>query len=185
VPARYPAYPEQQRVLAYYLMRQGNAVRQLGQPQEALARGEREIAAARASGDDIALGRSLMSNGASYVAAGQVEQGLEMLEQARALFERGDSYDHRQGLGWGWILQAVLVNAGLTTPERRAAIAAADRAPAVLLPIENWPGVVRAYAARAQAHESLGDSTAAAADHAAQQRHKSRIEPAAGSAPQP
>ena len=43
-----PVCAEQQRVLAYCLMRQGNALRQLGQSQEALTVSEREVAAARA-----------------------------------------------------------------------------------------------------------------------------------------
>jgi tetratricopeptide (TPR) repeat protein len=170
-----PVYAEQQRVLAYCLMRQGNALRQLGRSEEALTVSEREVAAARASGDDVALARSLMSNGANRIVAGEVERGMEMLEEARVLFERGDSTDHRQGLGWSWILQADLVNAKLITQEQSAAIEAADLALALLLPIENWAGVARAYAARAQAHESLGDS-AAAADRKAQKRYESLVE---------
>jgi hypothetical protein len=35
---------------------------------------------------------------------------------------------------------------------------------AILSPLENWPGIARAYAARAQAYENIGDETTAAAD---------------------
>src|SRR5512143_2092030 len=57
-----PAYAEGQRVLSYCLMRQGNILRQLKKPGEALRLGERELAAARLSGDEIMLARSLLSN---------------------------------------------------------------------------------------------------------------------------
>lgn len=173
----HSAYAEQQRVLAYCLMRQGNALRQLGQPQEAMVLAEQEVAAARASGDDIALARSLMSNGTNHIVAGEVEHGLVLLEEARALCADGDSYDHRQGLGWHWILQAELANAGLVVEEPEAVIEMADLALAILLPLENWPGVARAYATRAQAHEHLGDGAAAAADRKAQQQHEAKIRP--------
>ena len=56
-----PAYTEQQRVLAYTLLRQGNMLRQLGRTEEAKLLSEREIEAARASGDQIALARTQMS----------------------------------------------------------------------------------------------------------------------------
>jgi tetratricopeptide (TPR) repeat protein len=176
ITAGYPVYAEYQRVLAYCLMRQGNLLRQLGQPHEAMSLSEREIAAARASGDQITLARSLMSNGTNQLVAGHIERGVGLLDEARSLFESGDSYDHRQGLGWYWVLQADLLNAGLVPGETSVVIDAADRALALLLPIENWPGVARAYAARAQAHERQGDSTAASADQEARQRYEGMVE---------
>lgn len=176
IAAGHPAYAEQQRVLAYCLLRQGNILRQMGRSQEALALSEREIGAARVSGDNLMLARSLMSNGTNRIITGEVKQGLELLEEARVLFESSDSYDHQQGLGWYWVLQADLTNAGLIAGGPSAVIEMADRALAILLPIENWPGVARAYAVRAQAHENQGDSTAAAADREAQQRYESKIE---------
>jgi len=63
----------------------------MGEPEKALALGERELAAESASGDEITLARSLMSNGTNRVIAGEVAKGLELMEQARELFERGDS----------------------------------------------------------------------------------------------
>jgi tetratricopeptide (TPR) repeat protein len=100
IEATRPEYAEQQRVLSYCLMRQGNIMRQQGKPQEALALSEREIIAARASSDEITLARSLMSNGTNFIVAGKIEQGLKLLEEARGLFENGESNDHKQGLGW-------------------------------------------------------------------------------------
>jgi hypothetical protein len=143
---------------------------------------ELEIAAARASDDQITLARSLMSNGTNHIVIGKIEQGMELLEEARPLFESGDSYDHKQGLGWYWVLQADLMNAVLIAGGPSEVSETIDRALAILLSIENWPGVARAYAARAQAHERLGDSIAAAADREAQQQYESKIEPEEDSA---
>ena len=170
-------YTEYQRVLAYCLMRQGNILRQSGQNQEALALSEREIAAARGCGDPITLARSLMSNGINQIVAGRVNQGIGLLDEARSLFEMGDSYDHKQGLGWYWVVQADLINAGLLAGGPPEVIDAADQALALLLPIENWPGIARSYAARALARERSGNLTAAQADRAAQHKAEGKIGP--------
>jgi tetratricopeptide (TPR) repeat protein len=172
-----PAYPDQQWVLSYCLMRQGNILRMLERPQEALEIGKREISAARASGDEIALGRSLMSTGTNLIVAAKVVEGLTLLDGARIVFENGDSYDHKQGLGWYWILQADLANAGLIEKKPAEVIEIASRALEVLAPIENWPGVARGYAARAQGREKLGDKAGAAKDRREQKLAESKIEP--------
>ena len=177
ITAENPAYGEQQRVLSYCLMRQGNILRQMEKPEEALVLGEREITAARNSGDEITLARSLMSSGTNYIVTGEISKGLGLIEEARRLFERGDSYDHQQGLGWYWILQADLANAGLVKTEPAQVIEAATRALELLEPIENWPGVARAYAARANAYERLGDGEKAVKDRQDQKISESKIEP--------
>lgn len=159
-----PQYAEQQRVLSYCLMRQGNILRQMEKPDEARTMSEREIAAARASSDPITLARSLMSHGTNLIVTGSLEPGLKELDEARQLFEQGQSYDHRQGLGWYWILQADLANAGLVQNKPTEVIEIATRAMEILLPIENWPGVARAYEACAKAHEKLGNKEAAQED---------------------
>ena len=175
--AGHPLYREIQRVLAYCLMRQGNLLRQMEKSQEAQALGEREIAAARASGDEITLARSLMSNGTNLIVNGACKQGLKLIEEARELFERGDSNDHRQGLGWYWILQADLANAGLVERDPHEVIEMANHALVSLEPIENWPGVARAYASRAKAHERLGNVEQAARDRQLETEYEGRIEP--------
>jgi len=172
-----PNYPEQQRVLAYCLLRQGNILRQLGEAEAAMAVSEREIAAARASQDEIMLARSLMSNGTNRIVTGEVDLGFSLLDEARVLFEHGESYDHRQGLGWYWILQADLANAGLIESETSEVVNCADRALEILKPIENWPGVARAYAARAKANENMGNKTEAEKDYQEQEYYQSRIVP--------
>ncbi len=171
------AYSECQRVLAYCLMRQGNILRQIGQTLEALELGEREIAAAQASGDELTLARSLMSNGTNLIVGGEVERGLSMVEEARSLFEAGDSDNFKQGLGWYWILQADLANAGLVDIQATDVIQAAGQALAILSPLENWPGIARTYAARAQAYKNIGDEATAAADRQAQQKNEDMAEP--------
>jgi len=137
---------------------------------------KREITAARLSGDGITLARSLMSHGTNSIVGGEVKGGLDQIDEARVLFEGGDSYDHRQGLGWCWILLADIANAGLVAKEPVEVIAMADQALAILTPIENWPGVARAYAARASAYEKLGDITAAAADRESQKLYEGKNE---------
>jgi len=170
------AYYEHQRVLSYCLMRQGNILRQMGKSEEALAISEREIAAARVSENEIALARSLMSNGANHIVTGGVGKGIELMEEARELFQRGDSYDHQQGLGWYWILQADLANAGMIEKEPSEVVEVSDYALEILKPIANWPGVARAYAARANAHEKIGNGVAAAGDRQEQRYYRNKVE---------
>ena len=98
ITSEHSAYPEQQRVLSYCLMRQGNILRQIGQMEQALKLGEREIAAARASGDNLMLARSLMSNGTNLIVTGKLPQGLDLIEKARELFETGVGIDYQQGI---------------------------------------------------------------------------------------
>ncbi len=50
-----------------------------------------------------------------------------------------------------------------------------NRAQHLLLPLKNWPGVARAYAARAQANKALGNFAAAGADSIEQARYQGLI----------
>jgi tetratricopeptide (TPR) repeat protein len=168
-------YREQQRVLAFCLMREANILRQMGRPNEAFLLSEQEIAAARQSGDEITLGRSLMSKGTSHVAAGEVEYGLSLLDEAGEIFQHDTGYDYRQGLGWCWILQVDLVHAGYVEKTPPEVIEMANKALELLLPIQNWPGVARAFAGRALAYEHLGDPEAAEKDRQSQQEYQSRV----------
>lgn len=163
---------EQRRVLAYCLMRMGNALRQLDRHAEAACLADLELFAARASGDSVTLGRSLMSHGVNALQSGVLEQGLAELDEARRVFESGGSPDHIQGLGWYWILQADLLNAGIIAGDPQEVIAAADQALELLLPIENWPGAARAYAARARANASLDQAESAAEDRSQQEQYE-------------
>jgi tetratricopeptide (TPR) repeat protein len=171
----HSAYPQQQRVLSYCLMRQGNILRQMGQMEQALSLGEREIAAARASGDSLMLARSLMSNGTNLIVTGNLSKGLDLIEKARELFESGVGTDYQQGLGWYWILQADLANAGLIKKDSAVVIESSNHALEILKPIENWPGVARAYAARSVAHRKLGDEAQADRDRTQQVYYENMV----------
>jgi tetratricopeptide (TPR) repeat protein len=173
----HPAYKEQQRVLAYCWMRQANILRQLGQIQQASLLSQKEIEAARASGDDLTLARSAMSFGLASILNGNNEEGISYLDEARNLFERKSSYDYQQGLGWYWILQADLINHGLLFDSQDQAVEAASQALALLQPLENWPGIVRAYGARAEAYEKLNRLDEARADREAQARSEQKVNP--------
>ena len=175
IPAEGVEYQDHQRVLAFCLMRQANILRQIGQTREAYDLSQQEIAAARRSGDEIALARSLMSNGASHLAAGETEHGLALLDEAGELFQRGSSYDYQQGLGWYWILQADLITAGYIQKSSQEVIPLAERALSLLISIENWPGVARAYEARAKAYENLGETEAAERDRQSQQEFQAKV----------
>ena len=50
------------------------------------------------------------------------------------------------------------------------------RALEILMPIENWPGVARAYAARATVYEKLGNDAEAAKDRQEQKEYESKVE---------
>jgi tetratricopeptide (TPR) repeat protein len=176
VETQSPDYREQQRVLAYAYLRIGNVLRQLGRSEEALQAGEKELGCARESGNDIALGRTLMNFGTTLLTGGQVEKGLAYIEQSRPIFEKGESFDHRQGLGWYWILQAELGLAGLTKEEPQNILGFLDTALEILEPIENWAGVARVYGLRAKVHESQGRTDTAAADRKLQAEFQFRVD---------
>ncbi|MFX1534123.1 MAG: hypothetical protein ACFFDI_07810 [Promethearchaeota archaeon] len=175
ITSEHEAYSEQQRVLAYALMRQANILRQLGEMNEASEVTKREITAARASGNDLTLARSLMSFGTTCAASGEVKSGLEYIEEAQTLFSKGTSYDHKQGLGWCWILKADLINAKILSRKQEDVIDVTTRAMELLKSIGNWPGVTRAYEARAKAYEQLGNEIAASADLEAAKVYKKMI----------
>ena len=123
------------------------------------------------------LARSLMSNGTNRIITGDARKGLELMEEARELFEGGESYDHQQGLGWYWILQADLANAGIIEREPAKVLEITGRALAILKPIENWAGVTRAYAAKVEAYERMGNEEEAEGVRKEQQYYKSKNEP--------
>lgn len=172
-----PEYARLQAVLAQCLLRQASILRQFGQVEKAAELNERELAAAKASGDALIQARSLMSYGTTCIVQGEPERGLAYLEQARQLFAMGEGDDFRQGFGWYWILRADLDNARITGGGPQEALAAADRALALLQPLANWPGIARAWAARAIAAEALGDLEAVGAARQAGADASARVAP--------
>jgi hypothetical protein len=145
-----------QRVLAYALMREANALRQTDDVEGAAEKDRQGLEAARRSGDSVSTGRALLSMAGTAFAAGQADHGETYLEEARTEFEAGTTEDHVQGAGWAWVLTADVGNAGLIDLAPAEVVAAGDRALELLEPIENWPGVARAHAARAVAFDGMG-----------------------------
>jgi len=169
-------YFEQQRVLAYAYLRIGNILRQLGRSNEALQAGERELECARESGNDIALARALMNFGTTLLMGGQVEKGLTYIGQSRPIFEKGKSFNHKQGIGWYWILQAELGLAGLVEVKPNEVLNFLNTACEILKPIENWAGMARAYGLRARVHELQGHTEAAEADRNLQAEYEAKVD---------
>ena len=170
-----PYYQEQQGVLAYALMRQANILRQQGQAETAAILSQREISAAREAGNPLTLARSLMSFGITCIATDKFDEGMDYFEESGSLFAQGDGEDFQQGLGWHWLIRADLVNHGYIEADPEDVIAYATDALKILTPLQNWPGIARAYAARAEAHEKLGNDPAAQADRECQQDAEQHI----------
>jgi tetratricopeptide (TPR) repeat protein len=161
IPTGHSAHRDACRLRAYLYLREANALRALGRPAEAAALGSRELDAAMASGDSLSIARAMLSLGGTCLANGEIERGLKFLREAKPMFEHHADAEHRQGLGWWYIVWADIGNAGLVEAEPEAALEAAATALEILRPLENWPGVVRAHAARAKAFERLGDEDSA------------------------
>jgi hypothetical protein len=168
IPRADPAFRPGRRLRAYLFLREANALRALGRPAEAAPLGEQELTAALASGHGLSIARAMFSLGTTCLTTGQAERGLQLLADARPMFEHGDDLEHRQALGWWYVVQADLSNAGLTDAPPGYALECARQALEILRPIENRPGIARAYAARAAAHERLGNAEAARIARAAQ-----------------
>jgi len=169
VPKTEPTYQDAQRLRAYLYLRQANALRALGRYGEAEPLADKELEAAMASGDGLSIARAMFSLGASCLANGEIERGLKFLADSKPMFEHGEDVDHRQGLGWWHLIQADIRHAGIVADPPEAALEAANTALEILRPLENWPGIVRAHAARAKAYERLGDEESARMARAAEQ----------------
>jgi tetratricopeptide (TPR) repeat protein len=171
----HPAYAAGQKLRAYLYLREANALRALGRPAEAAPLAEQELTAAMASRDGLTIARAMLSLGTTCLVSGEPERGLKLIADARPMFEHGDDFDHRQGLGWWHIIQADLSQAGLAPTGPEAALEHADQALAILRPLGNWPGVARAHAARAAALERQGKTEDAGVARAAQHMAEAMI----------
>lgn len=163
------AYREAKRVRAYLYLREANALRALGRPQEAAALGEKEVEVAWASGDMITIARSTFSLGGTCLANGELERGLKLLDDSKGMFEHGEGEDFQQGLGWWYIIQADIRNNGMVPDSPETTLALANQALEILRPLKNWPGVARAHAARARAYDKLNNEEQARLARAAEQ----------------
>lgn len=175
IPRTDAAFREGRRLRAYLYLREANALRALGRAPEAEPLADLELDAAMASGHPLTIARAMFSLGASCVANGQVERGLKLLAEARPMFEHHDDAEHQQGLGWWYIIQADLSNLGHARPEPEYALECASQALERLRPLENWPGIARAYQARAKAYARQGNHVGAQMAQAAAEAAQAKI----------
>jgi hypothetical protein len=161
VPRSSPVYKDARRLRAYLYLREANALRALGCAADAAALGSLELDAAMESGDSLSIARSMLSLGGTCLANGEIERGLKFLTDAKPMFEHHTDAEHRQGLGWWYIVWADIGNAGLADLTPPAVLEAAEAALEILRPLENWPGIRRAHAARAQAYDRMGEADSA------------------------
>ena len=168
IPRPDAAYKDARRIRAYLYLREANALRALGRSAEADPLGHLELEAAMASGDSITIARSMFSLGSTYLANGDLERGMKFMDASKPMFEHKDAHDHRQGLGWWYLIQADISNGGLARTGPQYAREMANTALEILRPLDNWPGIARAHAARAKACERSGDLETAKLARAAQ-----------------
>ncbi len=90
-------------------MREGNILRILGKAEEAIKVQKLEIEAARNSEDEITLARAVFSSAIQNISSGNINDGTPTLEEALQEFSKGDSFDHKQGAGWIWIIRADII----------------------------------------------------------------------------
>jgi hypothetical protein len=148
---------EAYKLLAQCFLRQAGMLRQLGRLEEASLINKKEIESARLSGSSIAYAQSLFSTGVNLLSNRQIEEGLSLLMEAKKSFEEGDTSDHKQGVGWYWIILADLGNKGLINASNKEIINYATKAIVILTQIQNNPGVSRAFEARSIAYKNRGD----------------------------
>jgi len=137
------------RVLSQVYLRQAEMLRELGQPEEASKVHEKELEYAKRSQNSLTQAQSIFSSAIHLLSNRQMEEGLSLLEEAKRAFEKGDTNDHKQGVGWYWIILADLGNKKLIKVSRSDIVDYCNKALEILLPINNEAGVLRAYKAMA------------------------------------
>jgi hypothetical protein len=156
-------------------MRQGNILLPMKKPEEAFALSKRELATEHTTESEIMMARGFIKNGTNHIITGEVEQGLTLMKEDCGIFEIGDRYNHHQGLGWYLILQTDLAIAEIIQREPSEVVERTSLALEILTPIENWPGVERAWVSCAKAHESLENEDEAVKDLKELQHYVSKI----------
>lgn len=67
---------------------------------------KKEIESTKLSGNTITYAQSLFSTGINLLSNRKMEEGLALLNMARKSFEVGNTPEHKQGVGWYWIILA-------------------------------------------------------------------------------
>ncbi|WP_108670333.1 hypothetical protein [Peribacillus acanthi] len=152
------------RILSQCYLRIGNMYRSLGNPVEANKYNLKELECASRSGDTITYAQSIFSKAINLISNKNVQEGLKFLDQSKELFTSGSTFDHIQGVGWYWIIKADLANKGIVPQPNEAIIEFSNLALEQLLPINNYPGIARAYQARSIAYNAMGETALAQED---------------------
>lgn len=149
---------EVHKLLAQCYLRQAEMLRQLGRNEEASEANQKEIESARLSGNSISYAQSLFSTGINLLSNREVEKGLQMLLEGKKWFEAEveNSDEHKQGLGWYWIIMSDLGNKGMIVCSNEEIIKYSSKAINILTQINNTAGVARAYKARSIAYKNMG-----------------------------
>ena len=87
-----------------------------------------EIEAARNSEDEITLARSVFSSAIQNISSGNINEETLLLEEALQEFNKGNSFDHKQGAGWIWIIRADIMNAGITEADHEEIVETCNKA---------------------------------------------------------
>jgi tetratricopeptide (TPR) repeat protein len=143
-----PLTHEAYGLLAQCYLRQAGMLRAIGKLEEATLINKKEIESARLSGSSISYAQSLFSTSINFLSCRQIEEGLSYLNEAKNLFESGDTIDHQQGVGWYWIILADLGIKNIIKVSKEDIVQYANRAIDILTPINNVPGISRAMNAR-------------------------------------
>ena len=173
-----PLYLPAKKLRAYLYLREANALRALGREAEAAPLAELELSAAMGTGEGLTIARAMFSLGTTCLVNGQRQRGLQLIAQSKPMFEHVDDPEYKQALGWWYLVQADFSAAGLVEGNAEYALECAQTALSILRPLENWPGVARAHAARAAAYERLGNARAAQVARAAEQMAAAMMRPA-------
>ena len=147
---------EVHKLLAQCYLRQAVMLRQLGRKEEANEANQKELESARLSGNSISYAQSLFSTGINLLSNRGVEEGLQFLLEAKKWFEAENSVEHKQGLGWYWIIMSDLGNKGIIASSNEQIINYASKAIKILTQIQNTSGISRAYNARSIAYKNMG-----------------------------
>lgn len=169
IPRGDAAFKPARKLRAYLYLREANALRALGRRAEAAPLGDQELSAAMASGHRLSIAQAMFSLGSTCIANGEIERGLKLLADSRPMFAHGDDDGHRQALGWWHVIQADLNNNGIISASPEQALADAGSALSMLRPLNNWPGIARAHAARAAAYARLDREDLARVERTAEQ----------------
>ncbi|WP_096154195.1 MULTISPECIES: hypothetical protein [Bacillus] len=144
------------KLLAQCYLRQAGMLRQLGRKEEANEANQKEIESAKLSGNSISYAQSLFSTGVNLLSNREIEEGLQLLLEAKKHFEAENSVEHKQGLGWYWIIMSDLGNKGMIASSNEQILNYSSKAIELLTQIQNTSGIARAYKARATAYKNMG-----------------------------